>query len=504
MLGGPVWHELYVNHYPARPEAFLLPLLAGAVGVIVAVVSRVVGGLAGTITFGGLLFAFSDLQLDPQLWTYTGLVLAGCIGLAQLFVSHRAAISALALGAFYLSSLVRPAVAPPPTRLDTTGMARSTNPVLVHIVLDEQWGVGGLRAAGDSETADFLTDFYLTRGFELFESAYSHYLATEESLESVMLLGEARTDSVPFRKPYQHIVRRNPYFDRLHGLGYEIRVYQTTFIDFCNGDTAVVSCEVRLESSMGNFGFLDGSWVTRGVWLARYFLGTRSHIYARLFPGQTSWRRSAVGGGLAAGRHLTSAIGSHPKGGTAWFAHLLLPHRPVHVDEACRIQTDPSRQLPYYDLPDEHPADLPWRSTLIAYAGQVRCAHRVLAGVIDAIDRTVGRDHSIVIVHGDHGSRLHSHDTHDPDSPLEAYSSSELNAHFATLLAVRRPQVPATLHREPAPVQDVIWELARSGFTGALPETWPHYVSTMPDSTHANGQVRPLTASDMPWARRPD
>jgi arylsulfatase A-like enzyme len=239
------------------------------------------------------------------------------------------------------------------------------------------------------------------------------------------------------------------------------------------------------------------------MWVARYILGTRSHIYARLFPVQTSWRRSAVGGGLAAGRHLTSAIGSHPKGGIAWFAHLLLPHRPVNADEECRVQTDPSRQLPYNDLPDEHPTDLSWRAELRAYAGQVRCAHRVLAGVLDAIDRTVGRDHSIVIVHGDHGSRMHQFDRHHPNLPLEAYTPSELNSDFATLLAVRRPQVPGTLHREPAPVQEVIWELVRSGFTGALPEAWPQYVGKMPDRTHAQ-RVRPLAASDMPWARRPD
>jgi hypothetical protein len=156
MVGGPVWHELYVNHYPARPEAFLLPLLVGAIGAIVAVVSRVVGGLLGTIAFGGLLFVFSDLQLDPQLWTYTALVLAGCIALAQLLISHRAAISALALGAFYLTSLLRPAVAPPPTRLDTEW--RNPPTLFWCTSFSTNNGVGGLRAAGDSETADFLKD----------------------------------------------------------------------------------------------------------------------------------------------------------------------------------------------------------------------------------------------------------------------------------------------------------------------------------------------------------
>ena len=502
MVGGPMWRELYVNHYPLRPEVFALTLVAAATGTIVAAGSWLVGGFLGTAAFGGLLFVFADLQLDPQHWTYTAVVLAGCVALAQLLFSHRAAISTLALGAFFLSSLARPAIAPPPERLDTSGPARLTNPLLVHIVLDEQWGVGGLRAAGDTVTAAFLTDYYLTRGFELYESAYSHQMQTEESLQSMMLLGQDGADRVPGREAFMHSVRRNPYFARLHELGYAIHVDQTTFIDFCNGDTAVVSCQVQSGNSISNIGYLDGSWVTRGVWALRYFLSTRSHVFARLVPGPEGWRRALAGGGLAAMRRLAMAIASRPQGGTAWFLHVQFPHRPYQTDEDCRIQTSPSRYLDY-GLPAQ-PGDSLWRAALGVYADQVRCAHRALAGVIDAIDSTVGRDRSIVIVHGDHGSRLHPQDRHDMKVPLEAYSRTELNAHFATLLAIRRPRFPATLHREPAPIQDVIWELARHGFSGALPGTWPHYISKMPDRAHATRQLRPLAPSDMPWVSRPD
>jgi len=503
MLGGPVWRELYFHHYPARPEAFLLPLIAGTVGAIVAVGSRVAGGLLGAVTFGGLLFVFTDLQFDPQHWTYMAVVLGGCIALAQLFASRRAAISALSLGAFYLTSLARPAVAPRPVRLDTTGTARSTSPLLVHVVFDAQWGVGGLRAAGDTLTAEFLKDFYLTRGFELYEAAYSRYMETDESLRSVMLLGRTQSDSMPPRRgPYAHSIQRNPYFGRLHELGYVIRVDQSTYIDFCNGDTPVVSCEVRSGNSIANVGFLDGSWVPRGVLASQYFLSTRSHIFARLFPGHESWRRALAGGGLAALRHLSRSIAIRPSGGNAWFVHVLFPHRPFQADEECRVQTDPSRYLDY-DLP-AHPSDSLWRAALSAYADQVRCAHRALAEVIETIDSTVGREHSIVIVQGDHGSRMHSHALHDPQAALEAYTAAELNSHFATLLAVRRPQVPASLHGEPTPIQDVIWELARSDFRSALPATWPHYVSKLPYRAHPSEQVRLLSASDMPWARQPD
>jgi len=133
MLGGPMARELYVTHYPARPEAFLLPLFAAAVGATIAIGSRFVRGLLGSVVFGGLLFAFSDLQFDPQRWTYFALVLAGCLVLAQLLVRHRAAIAALGLGAFYLTSLGRPGIAPVPTRLERTGPSRPDKPLLVQV-----------------------------------------------------------------------------------------------------------------------------------------------------------------------------------------------------------------------------------------------------------------------------------------------------------------------------------------------------------------------------------
>jgi hypothetical protein len=502
MLGGPIARELYFHHYPARPEAFLLPLIAATLGAIVAIGSRFAGGLLGTIVFGGLLFAFADLQFDPQRWTYTAVVLVGCIGLAQLLVRHRAAIFALTLGAFYVTSLVRPAVAPPPARLDTSGPSRSTNPLLVHIVFDGQWGVGGFRAAGDTVTAEFLKDFYLTRGFELYEAAYSRYRVTIESFRALMFLGDTGTDAPPRRLPFQYSLPQNPYFDRLRELGYAIRVQETTYIDFCNGETAVASCGVQSGNSIANVGFLDGSWVPRGILTLQYFLATRSHIFNKLMAAEERGRRALAGGAVAAMRDLSAAIATNPSGGTAWFVHVMTPHRPFQADENCRTQTAPSRYLDF-ELP-AHPSDSLWRAVMGVYTDQVRCTHRLLADVIDAIDSTVGRDRSIVIVHGDHGSRLHAQALHDSEQPLASYSGSELNTDFSTMLAIRRPHFPAALRPEPVPVQDVIRYLVESGFTAAVPTTWVHQLRKWPDHPQDAEEVRPLSISEMPWAQPPD
>lgn len=504
MVGGPVWRELYVNRYPDRPEAFIVPLVAAAIGATGGITSRLVGGLLGTMLFGGLLFVFVDLQFDLHHRTYTALLLAGSIGLALLLVTHRAVISGLALGTFYLTSLIRTAVAAP-TRPATTDAVRTITPVLVHIILDEQWGVGGFRAAGDTVTAEFLKAFYLKRGFELFEAAYSRYELTTESVPIALSLGNSpifsQEKTTTFARPYEKTLHTNPYFARLHELGYDIRVYQPTFIDYCSGtDAAVASCDVQSGNSISNIGFLEGSWITRGIWISRFFLNTRSHVYERLIHEPTIWRRSVAGGGLATMRSVTDAIREREQRPTAYFVHALLPHRPIQTDAECRVLTDPSGHIGY-DYP-QHPSDSLWRAALRFYAGQVRCAHKALANLIDAIDSTVGPDQSIVIVHGDHGSRMY------PRKPvreaLEAYTVEELNATFATLLAVRRPKVGAVLHGSPTPVQDVIWELARTDFAGPIPDKWEHTLRKMPDSSNATGTVRPLANSDMLWARPPD
>lgn len=499
MLGGPVWRELYLHHYPFRLEVLALPLAAGMLGAVVAISGRLVGGLLGTLLFGALLFVFADLQFDLQRYTYTAVILATCVVLAALLVRHRAAITAMALGVLYLSSLVRTTS---PLRITAGAPVSSGGQVLVHIILDEQWGIGGLRADGDTATADFLAAFYMDRGFEVFEGAYSRYEFTEQSIPVAFSLGQAGTlnpdPPAPPGGRYFRSLRRTPYLERLRELGYDVRVYQSTYLDFCSGvDTPVTDCDVQSSNSIANIGSLEGSWMTRGLWAARYFLSTRSHVYARLTPQTTTWRRSGAHGGIAQMRRLASVIAAGRRASTAYVVHVLLPHRPIQLDAACHVFSDASKHSGYEYA--KEPGEPSWREAVLAYGGQVRCAHHMLGQVIDAVDSTVGRDSSIVIVHGDHGSRMRPRNL--DREQLAAYSPTELNAIFSTLLAVRRPHVAAAVHRHPIPVQDAIWELARSGFSDSLSKRWRHEVRSRPDSL-GNESVRPLTTTEMLWVSR--
>lgn len=486
MVGGPVWRYLFVNYYPFdRPEGIVLPLACGLAGAAIAVAGHKAGGLVEKLTFSGLLYVFIDLQFDLEklvskldlmpIQLLTILVIAGCLAVPAVVRARRAALLCLMLGAFFLSSLVRPSAGMAPGASGTTAGANRTKPMLVHVVLDAQWGIGGLRAAGDSGTAAFLEKFYLDRGFEVYDGAYSRWDWTRYSIPDMMSLG--RPLSVP-----DHVLS-NPYFEWLRSQGYAIHVFQNSYLDYCHSANIVVaSCQEVPFTSIANIGYLGGTWLMRAGRAGRYLLNMTSHVYVSLHKDGNIWRRSYAGRGLAQIADAEETIGTSAGEPTAIFVHVLLPHRPFEVDSSC---TAYSRQV----------ADSSWRVSLTLYGAQTRCVHNVLGELLATLDSAVGRDGATVIIHGDHGSRL----LRGPRTELSHLDVQQLNALFSTLLAIRRPHVPAALHSEAVPVQDFFWELVRHDFTGEVHGAWRHYVRVRLPAKQQTDTLRELRTSDMLW-----
>jgi hypothetical protein len=500
LLGGPVWHYLYVNHYPPRLEFFLLVGGAAFVGVAIAAAAHRVGGLVESVCFALLLYVFVDLQLDLESHLTQPVLLGIALALSLLLRRRRAAITAITLGAFYLAALPRRAVRAgghANRGVATAAIAGAKPPVLVHVILDEQWGIGGLRHEGDSATAAFLTDFYAKRGFELYPAAYSRYHHTVESVPAIVSLGRRPDVAMnPDLPDDAGTLRSIPYFATLRARGYRIHVVQSSFLDYCSApSTPVVSCETQAGNSIANIGHLEGSALMRAELAGRYFLSITSHLYRRLHPDPKVWRRATAGGGLAALRHVRDAIASGATPGNAYFVHVLLPHRPLEVDPACGALKDPTRRVGF-----ENPArltDAQWSERLALEGDQIRCTHRALGEVLDALDRVADRQHAIVIVHGDHGSRIFQH---SPEHvPLSRFDADQLSGYYSTLLAVRRPGVAGVVHPEPVPVQDFVWRLAGQGFAGPVSTDFSHVIYGSHTDAMPQDSVRVLTPAGMPW-----
>lgn len=506
LLGaGPIWHYLYVNHYPLRPELLLLVGAAATLGALGAVVARRIGGFVGSVCIGVLLYLFVDQQFDLHEYLRWPVLLALGVALAHLLQQRRAAIISITLGAFYVASLPRTGDAAGTTirraasTAAPTPAASPTRPTLLHVILDEQGGVGGLRLEGDTATANFLTNFYATRGFELFPAAYSRFHRTVESIPELLSLGRpSRLAPVDPKRRTARVLLADPYFELLRSRGYSIRVFQNTYMDYCVASASpVVSCETQSGNSIANIGHLPGSVTSRAMLAGRYFLNLKSHLYRRLHPDPEVWRRSSAGGGLLALRHVRDAIAAGPNAGVAYFVHVLLPHRPLELQSDCDVLDDPTRRIGYVQPNPLSDAD--WASTLALSGSQIRCTHLALGRVLDALDQAVGREGSIVIVHGDHGSRIFQHRPRTVSlAPLD---ERQLSGRFSTLLAARRPGIAGGVRPDPVPVQDFVWRVAGQDFAGRISTEFEHFVRTSRTDSLLTDSLRLFTTGTMPWTR---
>lgn len=495
LIGGPIWYYLLVHHYPfARAEAFVLPLAAALVGAAVATLGKRLGGWLGTLSFAALLYVFLDLQTDLHLFVRAVVLLAVCIAISQLLRAWRATLACLTLSVFYLAGLPSLLEGHAPQGRERNERAAVSLPLVVHLILDEQWGIGGFRAAGDSVTAAFLEEFYLNRGFEVYPAAYSRWSASAASIPYLVSLGQPQViDSVAAERFRPHI---NPYFERLRERGYRISVHQSSYIDFCHTvDAPVDACAEVPGNSVANFAYSGVPWTQRAVLAGRYFLNVTSHVYRVLHPDDAVWRRSGVGGGLRELAGVRDDIGAGSSAGRMIFMHVLLPHRPIEVDAECRIHSDPAKHVGYGE---GLKSDSALHVHMQLYAAQTRCVHRELAQVISAVDNTAGAEGAIIIVHGDHGSRLYQLEA---EVTLSEWDVQRLNAAFSTLLAIRRPGVPAAIHPEPVPIQDFLWNMIRSDFLGSDPGGWRHFVRRRSSVARPPDTLRALNPSEMLWAR---
>lgn len=509
LLGGPIWHYLYVNFYPFyRIEAAVMVLVAAVIGAVSALIAHRIGGVLGTLGMAALLFLFVDLQTNLHLRLRAEYILGIVLVAAFVLGSRKAALICITLTAFYLSALPRASsgttYALRTSRSDTN---QSSQPVgtqpepkaLLHVILDEHWGVGAFRAAGETATADFLVDYYERLGFTLYTAAYSRYPRTLEAVPAMLSMGlpfdPPTVDSTP---PRGRKLRTNPYFSELLAKGYSIRVFQNAYLNYCMAPgIAVKSCTTQSGNSIANIGYRGGSAISRGVTATRFLLAMTSRVYESLRGNDESFKRATAGGALRSLEQLEELILSNPPGSNAYFVHALLPHRPLELDAECRAASPANRVT--IGTP-KRPTDPAWQQILTALGAQTRCAEFALGKILAALDKSVGRQNATVIIQGDHGARIFEQ---APDSQsLSTLSAEQLNGSYPTLLAVRAKGFPPGIVREPVPVQDFVWQFARNGFQGPVKMEFSHFVRAASERTGMVDSIRYVHEGDMMWARR--
>jgi hypothetical protein len=505
MVAGPLARELYYARYPlGSPEALILLLGLAVTGAAIAVVGSRLGRYLSGAVFAALFLVFLDLQFDFRRLDVLAGVAAACLVLSLLLSRWRATITGLALGVFYLASL--PFRSPDDLTIRNSQQGASGQVALgpiIHIILDEQFGIGGFRGVGDTATAAFLTDFYVRRGFDVYPGAYSRFNVTRESIASVLSLGEVEESALlsPVKEEGSPApLVSNPYFARLAGQGHLINVYESANLDYCRTGP-IATCIKMPPISVANISAMRIPWMQKARFVLEFHLvhSSRLRSLVPLLRDLESRRIFAVRA-LELLRSAGNDLVKRRNRADFFFAHVLMPHSPNEVDDQCVTYVErvlaPSTFTP---TPDS------LRTKEARYRAQVRCIHRVLGQFLDQVDEVFGPNRAVIMVHGDHGSRsmyrcepnIFCRAPAATEEDVKNFRPVDFAGEFSTLLAVRGPDSKGAVHWKPTPTQDFLWAFIKSGFRTVPVTPWQHYIYL---NSARRRTAYPLRPADMLWA----
>jgi hypothetical protein len=470
---------VFLRHHSyalTRPEILACLTLIGLVGVAMAAIIRRWPGVAGTLTASCLILAI-DVQFSfdapiEGLGKTTILILATPVAAALLSLSAARAVSFVGLMA---ATVAATTMILPAGRLtvEVSGdtQTASLQPLLVHLILDEHIGPRGLRVAQEPEAARELQRFLERRGFLVFDSAYSESGETVQSIGHTLDLQSGSSDPTlvePASAPFAGRLTRSRYLAGLAKKGYSLRIYQPDHLDLCTA-APVAACHTYASTKLGvlqhtSLSKMDRAVVIAGAYLMRSDLWTEvrelyNTMQVRHAPSLPSWtweqtRVSTIAAMLMSTRLETDL--RRASRGQMILAHLLLPHFPYIYDAGCEIRSplqwlerNDTRFFPHRNTPEGRALRYE------RYVQQLACTRVRLDALMSAIPPDLRHD-AIVVVHGDHGSRI---SIGGPTPP--ATDSSDT---FSTLFAVRGPGIVPGLDTRPLAVSCLLAEFAARDF----------------------------------------
>lgn len=469
----------------------ILALLAGAFATMTNVTKSCLPRvLVATI----LVFLFVDIHFSPEtIGIKTGLdaipVISGEIVLATsgtaLFIGawyirqHINAIAGAVFATILVSTVIMASVrhASPgllsPLQPAQAGNAqtRKNLPVYVHILLDEQLGLAGFDgpASNQGNIRQDMRSLLTGAGFRTYSRAYSPFLYTNDSVPAMFnFLRGARPDqrhiklssangSNPEGAVFQ--MRANAYFDSLRAQGYRLNIYQSKWLDYCNmyGKDVSKCTTYNYTLNDGVLRYFSLSERLQVVFSAyanqSYSLTILRYLAHRLDAAlhtatprtfETEYWDGWIGPPVAfAATDSLAADLARARPGEMYFAHLLLPHHPYTVDDKCNIK----RPI-FSSWAESHTHFLVSGHTITKrdrferyanYIPQVRCAMQKMNTLFAALKQSGQYEDAIIVIHGDHGSRLYLHEPIQEN--VGKLSDKDYFDSFSALFTVKMPGV---------------------------------------------------------------
>ena len=345
--------------------------------------------------------------------------------------------------------------------------ATSDSPAIIHIVLDAHLGLAGFPDTVEGNaTRKQLEQFYRVRGFQIYERAYSRFFLTTSSLPDTLSFGAEWFSEELANDKYA--APQLPYFDALKALGYDVTVYQSSFMDICRNNSPE-RCETYDSTSIKSIDSTPLSAVERSALLGANFLSLSGiasrisggydniavelmHRGVRLPPSPLGKSGASSIASLATVDRFAKMVSSSGPG-KAYFYHVLLPHSPYSTNAECSLKP------PALWLERFAPPEASYRQT--AYLEQLQCTTLLVERIFQSLSQSEAKDNFIMILHGDHGSRIMSK---EPSPALGALSLEDFKAGYSTLFAVRFSGEGPAMISQPASIGQLMGSLVTSEF----------------------------------------
>jgi hypothetical protein len=346
----------------------------------------------------------------------------------------------------------------------------SNGPAIVHIILDEHIGLGGLpKSLRGQQTARSLQAAYLARGFTTYSRAYSRHLHTINAVPDILNFGRRLGQSGNLKGG---IVGPTDYLAVLRAKGYALTIYQSSFLDLCSGADEKL-CVTYDRANLQPFSEVSLSATDRlEVLMAKYLGASRMLTTALEFyrdgnlgtwakdrprpQGFKILRDSWSIAGLRTMDRVVSDLGK-ARPGNAYLIHAMLPHYPYVTTRDCAVKpVSQWRQRTEWRPLEERQQ---------AYFDQLHCAERFVGRIAAALDESPAGANAIIIVHGDHGSRIVQEDP--TDETRAKVEKDQMISSYSTLFAVRLPGQQARSHGDFALAPMLLQALVQDDFKTA-------------------------------------
>ena len=508
ILLAPFVHFMSYYEYPLTSPSGLVGMgLFAVIGLALSQLWIKAGPWKKAIVAGFLLALYADIQFSLLISNILWFALAflGAAAISRVLHEHIETLLTLVFATIIASTILLPSDAYHPFNKGTGQEIEGdvTKPAVLHIVLDEHMGVEGIAnaTADGAHMANQLKKLYLGRGFRLYGKAHSEYFYSKNSLSHMVNLAGAHEDGLAEGSSSTFKVRatRNRYFEKMAKDGYRIEAYQSDYMDFCgHAESAPPFCltyrpfpvafikdqpwptSEKLQTLMGYYLTHSAFYTTvRQGW---YLLAAGGEKIGISLPAWNwEFSRSAPMGTL----HLIDPLAQrleNASAGEIYFIHLLLPHSPYAFDAQCSLKPAHEwmerrdRVLPSAQANTPESRAQRYKS----YVEQMACANTQVSKLIDAFESADIASGRVIMVHGDHGSRIATYDARV--SRRDDLSPQDIVDNYSTLFAIKADDIDPGYDLSRASMQDLVEFYVKGDFK--KPEAghlWPapvfHYTS---------------------------